>query len=76
VIYAKLSDIFGTKLLILCAVTLFATFSIACGVSINMLQLYVGNSSLPLSLNLLTSSGPSSAQSKASADPASTLWSP
>jgi MFS family permease len=41
VIYAKLSDILGTKLLILFAVTLFAVFSIACGVCNTMLQLYV-----------------------------------
>ncbi|KAK4032521.1 major facilitator superfamily transporter [Parachaetomium inaequale] len=41
VIYAKLSDIFGTKLLILCAVTLFAVFSIACGVCNTMLQLII-----------------------------------
>jgi MFS family permease len=41
VIYAKLSDIFGTKLLILCAVTLFTIFSIACGFARTMLQLYV-----------------------------------
>ncbi|KAK4155861.1 major facilitator superfamily transporter [Chaetomidium leptoderma] len=41
VIYAKLSDIFGTKLLILIAVTLFAIFSIACGASSTMLQLII-----------------------------------
>ncbi|KAK4125841.1 MFS general substrate transporter [Parathielavia appendiculata] len=41
VIYAKFSDIFGTKVLILGAITLFAVFSIACGVSNNMLQLVI-----------------------------------
>ncbi|KAH6855892.1 major facilitator superfamily transporter [Chaetomium sp. MPI-CAGE-AT-0009] len=41
VIYAKLSDIFGTKLLILCAVALFTVFSLACGTSSTMLQLIV-----------------------------------
>jgi MFS family permease len=40
VIYAKLSDILGTKLLILFAVILFTVFSIACGVANTMLQLY------------------------------------
>ncbi|KAG7287185.1 hypothetical protein NEMBOFW57_006690 [Staphylotrichum longicolle] len=40
VIYAKLSDILGTKLLILFAVTLFGVFSIACGFANTMLQLY------------------------------------
>ena len=39
VIYAKLSDIVGTKVLILFAVALFTIFSIACGVTDNMLQL-------------------------------------
>lgn len=41
VIYAKLSDIFGTKLLLLFAVTIFAVFSVACGVSGTMMQLFV-----------------------------------
>ncbi|KAH6632551.1 major facilitator superfamily transporter [Chaetomium tenue] len=41
VIYAKLSDIFGTKLLVLCAITLFTVFSLACGASSTMLQLIV-----------------------------------
>jgi MFS family permease len=36
IIYAKLSDILGTKLMLLCAVTLFTVFSIACGVSNSM----------------------------------------
>jgi MFS family permease len=40
VIYAKLSDILGTKLLILFAVIFFTVFSIACGVANTMLQLY------------------------------------
>ncbi|KAH6634688.1 major facilitator superfamily domain-containing protein [Chaetomium sp. MPI-SDFR-AT-0129] len=41
VIYAKLSDIFGTKLLLLFAVTIFAVFSVACGVSGTIMQLIV-----------------------------------
>ncbi|KAK3294143.1 major facilitator superfamily transporter [Chaetomium fimeti] len=41
VIYAKLSDIFGTKLLLLCAIALFTVFSLACGASSTMLQLIV-----------------------------------
>ncbi|KAK3307163.1 major facilitator superfamily transporter [Chaetomium strumarium] len=41
VIYAKLSDILGTKLLILFAVGLFSVFSIACGVTNTMLQLII-----------------------------------
>ncbi|KAK4234164.1 major facilitator superfamily transporter [Achaetomium macrosporum] len=41
VIYAKLSDILGTKLLILFAVGLFAIFSMACGVTETMLQLII-----------------------------------
>ncbi|POR31012.1 Putative MFS-type transporter [Tolypocladium paradoxum] len=41
VIYAKLSDILGCKLMILGAITLFTVFSVAYGVSDSMLPLYV-----------------------------------
>ncbi|KAH8743081.1 major facilitator superfamily transporter [Hyaloscypha finlandica] len=41
IIYAKLSDILGTKLMLLCAVTLFTVFSIACPVSNSMEHLIV-----------------------------------
>ncbi|PMD16224.1 major facilitator superfamily transporter [Hyaloscypha hepaticicola] len=41
IIYAKLSDILGTKLMLLCAVSLFTLFSIACGASNSMERLIV-----------------------------------
>ncbi|KAM7213961.1 Major facilitator superfamily domain containing protein [Rhypophila decipiens] len=41
IIYAKLSDILGCKLLILISVALFTIFSIACGASISMLPLII-----------------------------------
>ncbi|KAI0430861.1 major facilitator superfamily transporter [Xylaria sp. FL1042] len=41
IIYVKLSDILGCKLMLLCAITLFTVFSIACGVSNSMLLLIV-----------------------------------
>ncbi|KAI0814258.1 major facilitator superfamily transporter [Xylaria sp. FL0064] len=41
IIYAKLSDILGCKLMLLCAITLFPVFSVACGVSSSMLLLIV-----------------------------------
>ena len=51
IIYAKLSDIFGCKLMLLCAITLFTIFSIACGLANSMLLLYAQPSTLsPLTL--------------------------
>ena len=41
IILAKLSDIFGGKPLILFAVFIFTVFSVACGVSRRLLDLYV-----------------------------------
>ncbi|KAI1347291.1 major facilitator superfamily transporter [Xylaria sp. FL0043] len=41
IIYAKLSDTLGCKLMLLCAITLFTVFSVACGVSSSMLLLIV-----------------------------------
>ncbi|KAI9727831.1 MAG: hypothetical protein M1834_007877 [Cirrosporium novae-zelandiae] len=41
IIYAKFSDIFGRKLLILLAIATFTAFSIICGVSQTMLQLII-----------------------------------
>jgi MFS family permease len=41
IIYAKLSDILGCKVMLLLAITLFTIFSIACGLSNSMLLLYV-----------------------------------
>ncbi|KAK4161241.1 major facilitator superfamily domain-containing protein [Cladorrhinum sp. PSN259] len=41
IIYARLSDFFGTKLLLIIALSLFTLFSIACGVSNSMLQLII-----------------------------------
>ncbi|KAH8695764.1 major facilitator superfamily transporter [Phaeosphaeriaceae sp. PMI808] len=41
IIYAKLSDIFGCKLMLLCAITLFTIFSIACGLADSMLLLII-----------------------------------
>ncbi|KAI0097180.1 major facilitator superfamily transporter [Nemania sp. FL0031] len=41
IIYAKLSDILGCKLMLLCAITLFTVFSIACGLSNSMFLLII-----------------------------------
>ncbi|KAF1828905.1 MFS general substrate transporter [Decorospora gaudefroyi] len=41
IIYAKLSDILGCKLMLLVAITIFTVFSIACGLSNSMLLLIV-----------------------------------
>ncbi|KAK4184619.1 major facilitator superfamily transporter [Podospora australis] len=41
IIYAKLSDTLGTKLLLMIAIGLFTVFSLACGVSNSMLQLII-----------------------------------
>ncbi|KAK4224901.1 major facilitator superfamily transporter [Podospora fimiseda] len=41
IIYARLSDFLGTKLLLIIALSLFTIFSIACGVSNTMLQLII-----------------------------------
>ncbi|ROW13285.1 hypothetical protein VPNG_05429 [Cytospora leucostoma] len=41
IIYAKFSDILGCKLMLLCAISLFTVFSIACGLSNSMLHLIV-----------------------------------
>lgn len=46
IIYSKLSDILGCKLMLLSAITIFTIFSIACGLAESMLQLSVPNSSL------------------------------
>lgn len=54
IIYAKLSDIFGCKLMLLCALTLFTIFSIACGLADSMLLLYAQ----PSTLSPLTSQCP------------------
>ena len=39
IIYAKFSDIFGRKHMLLIALVLFTVFSIACGLANNMLEL-------------------------------------
>lgn len=44
IIYAKLSDIFGRKIMLLSAFLLFTVFSTACGAAQTLLQLYVQNS--------------------------------
>lgn len=41
IIFARLSDIFGRKLALLSALTLFTVFSLACGVAQTTDQLYV-----------------------------------
>ncbi|KAI1029052.1 hypothetical protein LB504_012983 [Fusarium proliferatum] len=41
VIYSKLSDIFGCKLMLLLAITIFTVFSMACGASDSMVPLLV-----------------------------------
>ncbi|KND91015.1 putative MFS-type transporter [Tolypocladium ophioglossoides CBS 100239] len=41
IIYSKFSDILGCKLMILCSITLFTVFSVACGLSNSMLPLIV-----------------------------------
>ena len=41
VIYAKFSDIFGTKFMLLLALATFTVFSIACGAATGITELYV-----------------------------------
>lgn len=45
IIYAKLSDIFGRKIMLLSALLLFTVFSSACGAAQTLLQLCVQDSS-------------------------------
>lgn len=41
VIYAKFSDVFGMKFMILLALLIFTVFSIACGAAEGMSELYL-----------------------------------
>ena len=43
IIYSKLSDIFGCKLMLLIAITIFTIFSMACGASDSMVPLYANS---------------------------------
>jgi MFS family permease len=48
IIYAKFSDIFGAKFMLLLALLIFTVFSIACGAATAMTELYFPFSTLPI----------------------------
>jgi MFS family permease len=78
IIFAKFSDIFGAKFMLLLALLIFTVFSIACGAATAMTELYSSLflnptlSRLGLTVNQTASS---SAPSKESAVQESTPWS-